>query len=177
MKPVKVLWDLQSFTWVSWGYLLSADISCRPQFRRFLASFLCYYVFSKLNIYFFILVFLGPVLFCLFLFRILLSLCSTFDLSPQSVFAYHLLSLSPSVTFFVCLVLFFLLSSIFLLWFSLFIIHFLFLILSLSLSSTFLLGFLLPSFFACLLFYSPDSSVYLFVFYYYHYRILLFCIF
>ena len=54
--------------WVSWGYLPNTDISCRPQFRCFLPSFLCCYVFSKWNIYFFILVFSDPILFCRFLF-------------------------------------------------------------------------------------------------------------
>ena len=49
--------SLWSFTWVSWGYLPSTDISCRPHFRRFLPSFLCCYLFSKCNIHFFILIF------------------------------------------------------------------------------------------------------------------------
>ena len=57
--------SLQSFTWVSWGYLPSTDISCRPHFRRFLPSFLCCYLFSKCNIHFFILVFSDPILFSL----------------------------------------------------------------------------------------------------------------
>ena len=57
--------SLQSFTWVSWGYFLSTDISCRPHFRRFLPSFLCCYLFSKCNIHFFILVFSDPTLFSL----------------------------------------------------------------------------------------------------------------
>ena len=59
--------SLQYFTWVSCGYLPRTDISCRPQFRRFLSSFICCYVFSKWNKYFFILVFSDPILFCLFL--------------------------------------------------------------------------------------------------------------
>ena len=41
--------SLRLFSWVSWRYLPSTDISCRPQFRRFLPSFLCCYVFSKWN--------------------------------------------------------------------------------------------------------------------------------
>ena len=108
----------------------------------------------------------------------LLSLSSTLYLFPLSVFAYPLLSLFPSVSFFFCLLLFFLLPSIFLLWFYLFIIYFFFLLLSLSLSSTFLLGFLLLSFFACLLLYSLlfSLSFRVCVFYYY-YPILLFCTF
>ena len=57
--------SLRSFTWVSWGYLPSTDISCRPHFRRFLPSFLCCYLFSKCNIHFFILVFSDPTLFSL----------------------------------------------------------------------------------------------------------------
>ena len=53
---------LRSFTWVSWGYLPSIDISCRPHFHRFLSSFLCCYLFSKCNKNFFILVFPDPTL-------------------------------------------------------------------------------------------------------------------
>ena len=60
-----MLRSLRSFTWVSWGYLPSTDIPCRPHFRRFLPSFLCCYLFSKCNIHFFILVFSDPILFSL----------------------------------------------------------------------------------------------------------------
>ena len=41
------LQSLWSSTWVSWRYLPSTDILCRPQFCRFLLpSFLCCFVFS-----------------------------------------------------------------------------------------------------------------------------------
>ena len=147
-----------------WGYLLSTDILCRPQFRRFLPSLLCCYVFSKWNIYFFILVFSDPILFCLFLFLYTSSLSSTFCLSLLSVFGYSLLSLSPTVSFFICLLLSFLLLSFFYLSSLIFFVYHL---LSLSASVSlivfyFLLGFLLLSFFACLLLYPPYSSLYLF---------------
>ena len=56
--------SLRSFTRVSWAYLPSTDISCSAQFRRFL-SFLCCYLFSKWNIYFFILIFSDPIIFSL----------------------------------------------------------------------------------------------------------------
>ena len=129
------------------------------QFHCFLPSSLCCYLFSKWNIYAFILDFSNPILFYLFLF-----LSPTSYLLPLPFFAYSLLSLSPSVSFFVCLLLSFLLSSIYLLWLSLFILNFLFLLLSLSLSSTFLLGFLLLYFFDCLPLFSPYSFLYLFVY-------------
>ena len=93
--------SLRSFTWVSWGYLPSADISCRPQFRRFLPSFLCCYLFSKWNIYFSILVFSDPILFSLFS-CVLFSLSFNFYIFPLSYFAYSLLSLSPSALFVFC---------------------------------------------------------------------------
>ena len=70
-----MLRSLRSFTWVSWGYLPSTDIPCRPHFRRFLPSFLCCYLFSKCNIHFFILVFSDPTS---LLFSVFLFLCSTF---------------------------------------------------------------------------------------------------
>ena len=94
-----------SFTCVSWGYFPSADISFRPQFRHFLPSFLCCYLFSKWNIYFFILVFSDPILFNLFS-HVLLFLSSIFYLSPLSFFEYplflflHFLSLSFSIFYF-----------------------------------------------------------------------------
>ena len=104
---------LRSFTWVSWGYLPSIDISCRPHFHRFLPSFLCCYLFSKCNKNFFILVFPDPTLFSLsfpvFYFPCLLL--STFLLCI-SFLAYPLLSL---YVFLFCLLLSFLLLSIFLL--------------------------------------------------------------
>ena len=83
-------------------------ILCRPHFPCFLPFLSCYLV-SKCNIHFFILVFFS----CL-----LLSLSSTFYLSPLSFFSYPLLSLS---VFLVCLLLSFLLPSIFPLWLFLFI--------------------------------------------------------
>ena len=105
--------------------------------------------------HFFILVFSDCFFSQLFFSCALLSLSSTFCLSLLSFFAYPLLSLS---VFLVCLLLSFLLPSIFLY----------FLCLSskfsfsyyLFLSSTFLLGFLLLSFFDCLLLYFPYSSLY-----------------
>ena len=42
-----ILRSLRYFTWVSWGYLPSTDILCRPQFHRFLPCFLCCYLFSS----------------------------------------------------------------------------------------------------------------------------------
>ena len=133
--------SLRSFTSVSWGYLLTTDISCRPQFRRFLPSFLCFYAFFKGNIYFFILVFSDPILFCLFLFlyNLLLSillLCLSLNILN---FLLLLLSLSLSVFYFP-----FLLSSIFLLWFSLFIIFY---VLFLLLFSSFIYFLSLPVFY------------------------------
>ena len=128
-----VLQSSRSFIWVSWRYLASTDSSCKPQFRPFVPSFLCCYLFSKWNLYFFILVFSDPFLFCLFDFL-------SFTFPPLSLFAYPLLSLSPSVSIFVCLLLSVLLSSILLLWLSLFILDFLFLFLSVSLSVFFFLS-------------------------------------
>ena len=172
------LGSLQSFTWVSWGYLPITDILCRPQLCRFLSSFLCCYVFSKWNIYFFVLVFSDPIQFSVsFISCTLFSLSSNFYPSPSSIFEYPQLSLSPSIPFFVCVLLSFLLSSIFLLWFSLFIIYFLFLLLSLSLSSIFLLGFHPLSFFACVLLYSLFSVSFCVCVFYYYYPVLFFCIF
>ena len=78
-------------------YLPSTDISCRPQFRRFVPSFLCCFVFS-LSIFEYPKLSLSPSVF--------LCLCSTFFLavfylSPLIFFIYHhLLSLSASVSFF-----------------------------------------------------------------------------
>ena len=54
--------------------------------------------------------------FSLFRSYVIVSLSSTFYLSPPSFLAYPLLSLSPSVSFFICLLLSFLLLSIFLPW-------------------------------------------------------------
>ena len=95
------LWSLQSFIWVSWGYLPSTDTMCRPQFCCFLPSFLCCYVFSKWNIYFFILVFPNLILFCPSLFW-----CNTFPVSYflsfscLSLHILYFLSLSLSVFYF-----------------------------------------------------------------------------
>ena len=90
----------------------------------FLLTFVAIYSLSKSNMYVFILVFSDPILFSLFLsflFYVFLSLSSTFYFSPLSFFAYLLLSLSPSISFFVCLLLSFLQPYIFLLWLSIFI--------------------------------------------------------
>ena len=101
--------SLRSFTWVSWGYLPSTDISCRPHFRRFIPSFLCCFLFSKWNIYFFILVFSDRILsslsFLVFYFPCLLL--SIFLLCLSFHIVYFL-----SLSFFVCLLLSFLLPSI-----------------------------------------------------------------
>ena len=91
--------------------------------------------------YFFILVFSDPILFSLFFFCALIFLSSTFYLSPLSFFAYPLLSLSPSVSFFVYLLLSFFFSDF------------------LCLSSNFYFSFYL---FLCL----PPSFLALSVFYY-----------
>ena len=69
--------SLRSFSCVSWRYLPSTDISCRPHFRCFFPSFLCCYLFSKCNIHFFILDFSDPTS---LLFSVFLSLCSTFPI-------------------------------------------------------------------------------------------------
>ena len=98
----------------------------------FFPSFLLlFYLFSKWNIYFFILVFSDPTLFCLLLFQsstfphLSFSFCLFLSLSPASFldvfyltpltfFVYSLLSLSGSVSFFVCLLLsFFYFLSVF----------------------------------------------------------------
>ena len=119
------LQSLQSFTWVSWGYLPSADISFRPQFRRFLFSFLGCYVFSKWSIYFFILAFSHSILFCLFLLlyttfpvfyflsfsSVCLCISSTFSLSFCLLyFSSDFLYLSSTFPFCFCLFLCLLLS-------------------------------------------------------------------
>ena len=147
-----ILRSLWSFTWVSWGYLPSTDISCRPHFCYFLPSLLCCYLFSKCNIHFFILVFSDPTLFslsfpvsyflCLLLstFLLCLSLHMLYLLSLclsclPFTFFFATLYLSP-LTFFLCLPPNF--SFCF----------------YLSLSSTFFLCFILLPFFACLLFHS-----------------------
>ena len=153
-----ILLSLRSFTWISWGYLTSTDISCKVQFRRFLPFFLCSYLFSSWNIYFFISIFSDLILFCFFLF-----LSSTFYHSPLSFFAYPVLSVSPAVSFFLCL------SSTYFLavfYFSpltfFFILWFLFLPLSLSLSS-WIPSWISSTFFFCSFpLYSPYSSLYLF---------------
>ena len=125
----------------------------QTSFPSFFPSFLLlFYVFSKWKIYFFILVFSDPTLFCLLLF-----LSSTF---PHLSFSFCLfLSLSPASFLDVL---------------SLFILYFLFLVLSLSLfvfyfpSSTFSLSSVISP----LLF-----SLSFCVFYYYCYPpVLIFCI-
>ena len=119
----------------------------------------------------FILVFSYPVLFCFFFF-----LSSTF---PLSFFVYPLFSLSPSVSFFDCLLLFFLPGFCYSP-----LIFFVYPILSLFASVSFfcllLFFWLSPTFFLCLL-----STIFLlllsFTFhFYYYYRyssVLLFCVF
>ena len=101
--------SLRSFTWVSWGYLPSTDISCRAHFRRFFPSFLCCFLFSKWNIYFFILVFSDRILsslsFLVFYFPCLLLSIFLLCLSFHIVYFLFL-------SFFVCLLLSFLLPSI-----------------------------------------------------------------
>ena len=101
--------SLRSFTWVSWGYLPSTDISCRAHFRRFIPSFLCCFLFSKWNIYFFILVFSDRILsslsFLVFYFPCLLLSIFLLCLSFHIVYFLFL-------SFFVCLLLSFLLPSI-----------------------------------------------------------------
>ena len=69
----------------------------KPQIRCFLLSFLSCYILSKWSTYFFYFIFSYLILFCLFLF-----LSFTFSLS---FFVYPLISLSPSVSLFVCLLL------------------------------------------------------------------------
>ena len=47
-------WNLPPFwffTWPSWWYLSFTDVSCKPQLRSFLPSFVCY-LFSKWKVYF-----------------------------------------------------------------------------------------------------------------------------
>ena len=169
------LWSLQSFIWVSWGYLPSTDTMCRPQFYCFLPSFLCCYVFSKWNIYFFILVFPNLILFCPCLFR-----CNTFPVSYFLSFS----CLSLHILYFLCL--FPCLSSIFFL--AVFylspLIFFVYHLLSISASVSFFV-FYFPSWLSSTFFYCLSSIIFplLFslsfrvcVFYYYYYAILLFCI-
>ena len=76
--------SLRSFTCVSWGHFPSFIYIYFYIYRADLISvvFFLLSLFSKWNIYFFILVFSDPILFSLFLF-----LCSTFSLLP--VF-YHI---------------------------------------------------------------------------------------
>ena len=159
------MWSLRSFTWVSWWYLPSTDISSRPHFRHFLPSFLCCYLFSKWNIHFFILVFSDPILF---------SLSFPVFYFPCLLLSIFLLSLSLHILSFLFLsflsVIYFL--SCFLLSFS---SDFLRLSSNFSFCFHFFLCLLLSflAFFACLLLYFPYSSLYPFaylcVFYYYYY--------
>ena len=127
-----VLQSLRSFIWVSWRQI-PAQIH-RANLNSvflFLLFFVAIYFLNET--YFFILIFSDPFLFCLFVFL-------SYTFPPLSLFAYPLLSLSPSVSIFVCLLLSVLLSSILLLWLSLFILDFLFLFLSVSLSVFFFLS-------------------------------------
>ena len=105
--------SLRSFTWFSRRYLLSTDTSYGHQFRCFLPSFFCCYLFSKWNIYFFILVFSDPILFSLFLF-----LCSTFPvfyfLSFPSVFLCTSSTFSFSFSLFLCITSTFFLAAFYL---------------------------------------------------------------
>ena len=109
------LWSLWSFTCVSWRYLPSTDISCRPHFHCFLPSFLCCYLFSKCNIHFFILVFSDPTS---LLFPVILFLCSTspvFYFLPFSSVCLSLHTLYFLFLSFLSVFYFLTLSSIFLL--------------------------------------------------------------
>ena len=115
----------------------------------------CCYRFSKRNIYLFILVFSDPILFCLFIF-----LSSIFPV-------FYFLSFS-SVFLCISLILFLLMSlslpALYLSPLTYFVYH-LFshsASISLSLCSLFLVGFLLLSFFTCLLLHSTYSFLYLF---------------
>ena len=92
-------WSLQSFIWVSWGYLPSIYILCKPQFCQFLLPFFVVICSRNTTCISFILVVSYPILFCLFL-----CLFSTFPaslLSPLSFFAYPVLYLSHCL--FLCL--------------------------------------------------------------------------
>ena len=176
---VEHMWvrSIRSFTWFSWGYLLSTDISCRPQFRRFLPCFLCCYLFSEWNIYFIILVFSHPILFSLFLF-----LCSTFldfyFLSVSSVFLCISSTFSFSFSLFLCLSSTFFLAAFFLSPLTFFLYHLIFLSAFISffafyylswISSTFIL-FLSSIIFPLLVsLYYLRIYVYLFIYYYYEY--------
>ena len=97
---------LRFFTWVSWGYLPCTDISCRTEFCRFLPFFLCFYLWSKWNIYFFILVFFRSYSFQSLSFPVLYFPClllSIFLLCLSFYVLYSLflrLSLSLSVVYF-----------------------------------------------------------------------------
>ena len=93
--------SLRSFTWVSWGYLPSTHISFIPHFRRFLPSFLCCYLLSKWNIYFFILVFSDPILF---------SLSFPVFYLPCLLLSIFLLCLSLHILYFLFLSFFYFLS-------------------------------------------------------------------
>ena len=180
-----ILLSLWSFTWVSWGYLPSTDISCRPHFRHFLPSFLCCYLFSKCNIHFFILVFSDPTLFSLS-FPVSYFLCLQLSTFLLSFFAYALLSLCLS-----CLPFTFFLATFYLSPLTFFVYHRIFLSASISFFVFYFLSLLYSTFILCLssvLF--PYSSFYpfahlcVFCCYYYYYcyyhfypPVLIFCIF
>ena len=109
------LWSFWSFTWMSWQYLLNTDISCRPHFQYFLPSFLCYYLFSKCNSYFFILVSSDPTS---LLFPFFLFMCSTFPVFYILPFSFAFISLHTLYflfLFFLSVIYFLALPSIFLL--------------------------------------------------------------
>ena len=97
------MWSLWSFTWVSWGYLPSTDISCRPHFRCFLTLFLCYYLLSKWNIHFFILVFSDTIVFSLS-FPVFYVSCLLLSIFLLCLYLHILSFLFPSfLSVFVCL--------------------------------------------------------------------------
>ena len=125
-------------------------------------SFLCCYLFSKWYIYFFILFFSDPILFCLFLF-----LYTTFPVFYFLSFFSICLSISSTLSFSFCL--FVCLSSTFFLavFYLSSLIFFVYHLLSVSASVSFVV-FWFPSwlsstfFLSCHLLYSPYSSLSLF---------------
>ena len=91
--------SLQSFTWVSWGYLPSTDISCRPHFRRFfLLSFYPTLFSLSFPVFYFPCLLLSTFLLCLSL-HILYFLFLSF-LSAFYFLSCYLLSFSSN---FLCL--------------------------------------------------------------------------
>ena len=92
---LSLLCDLAILPILHLGYfedILPAQIWCRPQLRRFLPSFICCYLFSKWNIYFFILVFSDRRIFSVSFFScilpcLLLSILPKFW--PRKVIIFH----------------------------------------------------------------------------------------